>query len=341
MDRAYKILPQNKFLFGNYCLVPIRDEDKYSIMQWRNEQIDILRQKQPLTKEQQENYFATVIADLFKQEKPQQLLFSFLKGDVLIGYGGLVHIDWESKNAEISFITDTKRNIDKGQFISDWGNYLKILKEIAKEQLHFTKIYTYAYDLRPHLYDALLQCGLVEEARLKNHILVNGKNYDVLIHSCFLNELAYRMANENDLIQYYEWANDDEVRNNSFSSDKISLENHKNWFLSKLKSSCCSMYLFLYGGEAAGQVRIDKSNNETVIGISVDKQHRGKSLGIQMLCKSTNDYLSKYKNETIIAYVKETNIASLTIFTKAGFTNEGFVKKQGYNSYKLYKKYIL
>ncbi len=183
--KNYKCLTENTFKSGAYSLVPLRDEDKYVIMQWRNEQIDILRQKQLLATEQQEIYFATVVNELFNQEKPQQLLFSFLKDNILIGYGGLVHIDWESKNAEISFLLETKRNTDKNQFIDDFNIYLSILKDIANTQLNFTKIYTYAYDIRPYLYDALNISGFVEEARLKNHIVVNQKNYDVLIHSFF------------------------------------------------------------------------------------------------------------------------------------------------------------
>jgi hypothetical protein len=184
--RNYKCLTKNTFKSGAYSLIPLRDEDKYAIMQWRNQQLDILRQKQLLTEEQQEKYFASVVNELFNQEKPQQLLFSFLKDDILIGYGGLVHIDWESKNGEISFLTETKRNSDKTQFLSDFSVYLEILKEIANSQLNFIKIYTYAYDIRPYLYDVLLKNNFLEEARLKNHITVNHKNYDVLIHSFFL-----------------------------------------------------------------------------------------------------------------------------------------------------------
>lgn len=184
--RNYKCLTKNTFKSGAYSLIPLRDEDKYAIMQWRNQQLDILRQKQLLTEEQQEKYFASVVNELFNQEKPQQLLFSFLKDDILIGYGGLVHIDWESKNGEISFLTETKRNSDKTQFLTDFSVYLEILKEIANSQLNFIKIYTYAYDIRPYLYDVLLKNNFLEEARLKNHIIVNHKNYDVLIHSFFL-----------------------------------------------------------------------------------------------------------------------------------------------------------
>ena len=66
-----------------------------------------LRQDKPLTEEDQEAYFLNVVAKLFEQERPNQLLFSFLDGDKCIGYGGLVHINWIDKNAEISFIMNT------------------------------------------------------------------------------------------------------------------------------------------------------------------------------------------------------------------------------------------
>ena len=76
--RYYKPLKNNIFSFGDYSLVPLRDEDKYLILDWRNSQIDILRQDKLLTKNTQENYFKTIISQLFEVDKPLQLLWSFL-----------------------------------------------------------------------------------------------------------------------------------------------------------------------------------------------------------------------------------------------------------------------
>jgi hypothetical protein len=50
-------------------------EDRFDIMKWRNEQIYHLRQDKPLTAEDQEYYFSNVIASLFEQAKPNQILF--------------------------------------------------------------------------------------------------------------------------------------------------------------------------------------------------------------------------------------------------------------------------
>jgi Acetyltransferase (GNAT) domain len=186
--RKYKCLPVKKYSLNEFSLLPIRDEDKYTIMKWRNEQIDILRQKEPLTKEKQELYFSNVVDKLFEQEKPDQLLFSFLENDILIGYGGLVHIDWESRNAEVSFITVNDGKNNKQGFINDWRTFLVILKQIAGQELNFVKIYTYAYDLRPLVFRALEESNFQEEARLKNHIFINGNFYDVVMHAFFLKD---------------------------------------------------------------------------------------------------------------------------------------------------------
>ena len=221
MLRAYKCLLQNEFIEGNYKLIAMRDEDKYAIMQWRNEQIDILRQKEPLTKEKQEWYFKNIVDKLFEQEKPDQLLFSFLENDILIGYGGLVHIDWKKKNAEISFITATERNLNRNQFINDWKCYLGLIKYMADKQLNFRKIYTYAYDIRPYLFPILIESNFVEEARLKDEISINDKQYDVLIHSYLFDDISFRMASKEDVMLYFKWTNNPQVRSNSFNNNQI------------------------------------------------------------------------------------------------------------------------
>ncbi len=181
MIRAYKCLREQDFRWNNYSLVPIRTEDQGLIMKWRNEQIYHLRQAKPLTANDQKVYFDTVISKLFEQEKPGQILFSFLKDNQCIGYGGLVHINWIDKHAEISFIMDT--SLEKDYFDINWTAYLTILNQIAFKELNFHKIFTYAFDLRPHLYTMLEKNGFKEEARLKEHCHFEGKFIDVLIHT--------------------------------------------------------------------------------------------------------------------------------------------------------------
>ena len=101
---SYKVLKKQLFSLNEYSIIPIRYEDRLSILKWRNEQIYHLRQDKLLTKNDQDYYFKNVVNRLFNQQRPNQLLFSFLKENLCVGYGGLVHINWVRKNAEISFV---------------------------------------------------------------------------------------------------------------------------------------------------------------------------------------------------------------------------------------------
>lgn len=178
---TYKILEHQEFSNADYQLVPIRFEDRYLIMQWRNEQIYHLRQADPLTKEKQDAYFEIIVAKLFDHEQPDQILFSFLKDKECIGYGGLVHINWLDKNAELSFIMNTE--LEKKNFEKYWLIYLRMIEEVGFNSLKLQKLYVFAFDLRPHLYQALEKGKYFLDAKLKNHCFCNGEFKDVIIYS--------------------------------------------------------------------------------------------------------------------------------------------------------------
>ena len=57
----YHCLQKQRYAIGDYILIPIRKEDIQSIKDWRNEQIDVLRQKKPLTEHDQINYYENKI----------------------------------------------------------------------------------------------------------------------------------------------------------------------------------------------------------------------------------------------------------------------------------------
>lgn len=151
--------------------------------------------------------------------------------------------------------------------------------------------------------------------------------------------LNFRFANQRDVDLYYKWANDEEVRSNSYNQEPILYNNHVKWFKTKLKSADCFFYLFRTEKNVPiGQVRIDKSGDEIVIGISIDEKYRGLSLSEKMLVVSCEDYLKKHPKNIITAYIKTKNIASLKAFVKAGFSTIKIVKENGVESYKLTRK---
>jgi RimJ/RimL family protein N-acetyltransferase len=178
--REYKCLSKQTYSFNEYRIVPIRDEDRYYIMQWRNEQIYHLRQSKPLDKESQDNYFNNIISKFFEKENPEQILFSYLKNGIFMGYGGLVHINWIDKNAELSFIMNTN---EESNFNLHWSNFLTLIEFAAFEDLKIHKIYTFAFDIRPQLYLVLEQNGFYKEATFKEHCFFDKKFIDVIVHS--------------------------------------------------------------------------------------------------------------------------------------------------------------
>lgn len=180
MIRKYVVLNKNEYRLGDYQIVPIREEDKYGIMEMRNDQLFHLRQANLLTVADQDKYFSEVVSKLFEKHNPDQLLFSYLKNDILIGYGGLVHINWVDVNAEISFIIFPGF---ENEFEFHWKNFLSMLEEVAFTQLKFHKIFTYAFDLRPRLYPILEKVDYLKEATLKEHCFYDNKYIDVVIHS--------------------------------------------------------------------------------------------------------------------------------------------------------------
>jgi RimJ/RimL family protein N-acetyltransferase len=317
--KTYKCLQSQTFQNDKYSIVPIRDEDKYVIMQWRNEQIYHLRQDKPLTKEKQEAYFQSAVANLFEQDRPNQLLFSYLENDICIGYGGLVHINWIDKNAEISFIINTE--LEKDFFEFHWVTYLSLIEQVAFAELKFHKIFTFAFDLRPHLYEAVEKAGFIKEGVLKEHYYWNDSFIDAIIHTKINNFLSFRLASETDVMLYFDWANEEEVRKQSFQSNEISLETHKSWFLNKLNDPNCSFFIFENENKnALGQVRIQKEDdNKAVIGISIAKEYRRRGLANRFIELSSNHFLALNPDYTLFAYIKQNNVSSIKSFESSNF----------------------
>jgi RimJ/RimL family protein N-acetyltransferase len=179
--KEYKCLSKQTYSLYEYQIVPIRDQDRYDIMQWRNEQMYHLRQSKPLDKESQDKYFDTVITKLFEIVNPDQILFSYLENGICIGYGGLVHINWIDKNAEISFIMNT--DLEEKYFKKHWNIFLNLLESVAFGNIQLHKIYTYAYNIRPKLFAILKASNYTNEAILHEHVLINNVYEDVLIHA--------------------------------------------------------------------------------------------------------------------------------------------------------------
>jgi RimJ/RimL family protein N-acetyltransferase len=336
--RKYKVLNKNIFSKGIFKIIPIRFEDRFDIMNWRNEQMYHLRQNSRLSEEDQDYYFHKVVYPLFSKEKPKQLLFSYLKNEKLIGYGGLVHINWVERTAEVSFIMKT--SLERDEFDLHWSSYLTLIKKIAFEELKFQNIYTYAYDLRTFLYPTLEKNNFKLKMHLKDEIEIDKKKIDVFIHECInpVSFLKVREVTENDSELIFNWSNDPLVRSQSFKSNKIEFKNHENWLKEKLKNDNSLLLINQFKSNNIGLVKFEVEKENCTVGLLLDKKYRGQGLSSLMLRISSAFYFHRFLIP-ISAYIKESNIASIKSFEKAGYKFFNNTKVNGFNTlvYKLEK----
>lgn len=129
--------------------------------------------------------------------------------------------------------------------------------------------------------------------------------------------LKFRHAILEDAELLFKWANDPIVRAASFYNNLISWTDHINWFENKLEDEKTQILIFELKGVPAGQIRIE-NNESAIIGVSIDKNFRGKKLAVEMLRNACKEFW-KTENKPLFAYIKKDNLASIKAFKNAGF----------------------
>ncbi len=133
-----------------------------------------------------------------------------------------------------------------------------------------------------------------------------------------------RPAQSIDLWLYHWWANDAQVRRQSFNSDPIPLDQHRRWFQARLRSPLALLRVLEDGdGLPLGQIRFERtaeSAGTAVIGFSLDRLARGRGLAAQLLQLGLAE-LGRCWGVGTEAYgeVRADNPASCRAFVRAGF----------------------
>ncbi|WP_375417474.1 GNAT family N-acetyltransferase [uncultured Hymenobacter sp.] len=167
---------------AGYALMPIRATDREAIRQWRNAQLNVLRQTEPLSVAAQDSYFESTVRPLFSQPQPNQLLFSLLLDGALVAYGGLVHLHWPDQRGEVSFLADPARVADPATYRTDFQAHLRQLAALAFGPLKLNRLFTETYDVRPAHVAILEEIGFRPEGRLRQHVRLAGTFVDSLLH---------------------------------------------------------------------------------------------------------------------------------------------------------------
>ena len=136
--------------------------------------------------------------------------------------------------------------------------------------------------------------------------------------------LRLRPAQAADLWLYHWWANDPQVRCQSFNSEPIPLEQHRRWFAGRLRSLLALLRVLEDGhGLPLGQIRLERETADApraVIGFTLDRFARGRGLAAQLLQLGLAE-LARCWGPAMDAYgeVRADNLASCRAFLRAGF----------------------
>lgn len=204
----------------------------------------------------------------------------------------------------------------------------------------------YFVDNQKNIYDALLKYGAIYgggelsdystiDFKIKLEELLTQNNFDGFLQvqkrlfdgkspNRFINLLnskfvSFRKAVEEDVMLVYEWANDPLVRQNSYDTKPILLEQHKKWFSNKIRDKNTLFIIALYDNQPAGIVRFEMENEHAVVGVVIAEKFRGMKLSSSILSESAKEYF-KQNNLPIFAYIKEENKASIRAFESAGYS---------------------
>jgi len=180
------------FEFNGRCFFPLEKRHLGKLKEWRNAQMDVLRQWKPLTDYNQEKWFQEV------SEAVNQVVFSIVISDKddtekFIGYCGLVNINDINKRAELSFLIEPERASKREIYEQDFTAALGALCEYGFNQLNLNKIFTETFSFRKYHIEILEKFGFKKDGVLREHQYVNGKYRNSIMHSILKSEFLEKI----------------------------------------------------------------------------------------------------------------------------------------------------
>ena len=174
------------------------EEDLPLLKKWRNEQMEVLRQKKVLTDTDQKNWFEKV-----KTDKTQSLFSILDSSNEIIWYCGLTNIDEEHKRWEVSFVAYT--DISRTRYKEVFSDVLNALRDHWFEELWLNKIFTETYSFRTSHISILESAWFIRTGILKDHIRHDSEFYDSIIHSIINHKKDYSLKGQEVLVTGWAW----------------------------------------------------------------------------------------------------------------------------------------
>jgi RimJ/RimL family protein N-acetyltransferase len=167
---------------GPFTVDELAERDIEALRVWRNAQTSVLRQKDPITPEQQRRWYDDVVRPTHASASPSFLLVALRRRDDLVAYGGLTNVSWRDRRAEVSFLADTAVVADDAAYREVFLAFLAWLDGCAFGELGLHRLFTETYAYRTFHLSLLEEHGFVPEGRLRHHVVKDGAPVDSLLH---------------------------------------------------------------------------------------------------------------------------------------------------------------
>ena len=181
---TYACLSKSEFRDGQFSLSAVQPEHIDAIRLSRNAQMDVLRQSAVISVEEQRAYFDAAIWPDLPRKQPKNILLAYLENGRLVGYGGLVHVAWEHRRAEVSFLLEAELAKSEATYGRYFAAFLRLIQTVAFENLKLHRLFTETYATRGHHISILENSGFLREGVLRHHVLIQNSPVDSLIHGC-------------------------------------------------------------------------------------------------------------------------------------------------------------
>ena len=132
-----------------------------------------------------------------------------------------------------------------------------------------------------------------------------------------------REATDQDMELLFHWVNESTVRENAFSTECITYDEHTKWFENLLMRNNVKQYIYMREEQPIGQIRVTISGEEAEIDYSICFEKRCMGYGKEMvylLARQVKQDFPRVKK--LVAKVKPRNIASQKVFLDVGYVEK-------------------
>ncbi len=238
----------------------------------------------------------------------QRISELLLQTDLAFGAGGTATWEFCSLGIPLLLISFAQNQIALARDAAACGiaDYLGHYNEISDTDISArVEGFIHSYELRQALH-----------ARSIGIVKADGADrvYKAILN---LTTLRLRLATQEDSQNLLDWRNDDLTRSMSLNTKKISKENHDEWLAATLRHPH-RLLLIAEAEGTIGVVRFDIADDTALVSLNLNPAYRGQGYA-PLLLQKAEAFLPR-DIVTLQAQIKPGNKASLTAFSKAGYS---------------------